>query len=808
MKKTHMRWCSLLLAVCLLLGLTVMAVPEVQAAELPSDLETVWDMENLPADLYEADVAWDMTGTDGGHNHGNVDSTRADGKGYQGSAAAAITFTKDAVASWSNGVYLRLSEDDSANANWFDVTQFWFWVDVSEFTKTEIYMDLAIDGVFPQLNKPFYLVSDSITETRYTAATWDGAVYGRLGLPKGYCGWVGIDLSAFKATFGVVQSVGFGFAPQSDTKSFPLSMYVDNFSVVRGGKQLGALEGEGELFNKDVALGENELYINLTKTYQTVLTYGASGAWWTTGWGTADFVDPLLQMVFTDEGAGLNNYRHNIGGSVKNDGSDATPMPFNRVALSPLTEDGKYDEDRDLGAYTVLMKLKEMGTIDDFTLFINSPPSTMTKSGMTYGDIWAESPSNLREDCYEAFASYVVDMVQLYNWCGVPVKYVSPINEPHYSWDGGAQEGCHYTAAEAVKILTLVIQELQERSIEDPTIAHVKVSLAESGTWSNKSFVNYMYLQMMTKPELKDKVDHLCAHSYGTDQAAKERLAQEMRSMGAQIQFRQSEYGPAYSQPDLTISSGLDVARVMYEDLSVLNVDGWSYWLTAANGLFTDGLVYFNAGSADLMPSKRLWAMGQYARFTKGAIRVNVDEYGMPNGVKTTAYVNPQDGTLVYVVVNESTQDHVFSFKGLPAGSVADVYETSAIRDLALRGTITADAGYALPAESITTFVFKGLKFEEVESACHPNNPMGTSVNADFDYSIFYASDEDPGEGEEIPEDTQPDSEAPEGSEDATAGQQPGQQNDGNGLVIGIIVGVVVIAAIAVAAVFLIRKKK
>lgn len=845
MNKTYIRLLALLLVCGTVFSATLNVAPKAYAAGVPSTMETVWDMEKLPDDLYAADVAWDMSGTYGGHHAGNVNASRADGKGYQGSAAAAITFPENANPSWENGVYLRLSEDENANADWYNAMQFWFWVDLSEFTKSEIYMDLAVDGVFPQLNKPYYIVENGSVVEKQTLATWNGAVFGRLGLPKGYQGWVGIDLSAFKATFGVIQSVGFGIAPQADAKNFPLSMYIDQLSVVRGDKKLGALEGTGELFNKDVALSENKLYTNLTKTHQTVLSYGASGAWWSTAWGTADFVDPLLDMVFTDKGAGLNNYRHNIGGSVKADKSDAsaTMLP-NRAPLSPLTEDGKYDEDRDIGSYTVLMKLKELGTIDDFTLFINSPPSTMTNSGMTFGDIWAESPSNLRPDCYEAFASYVVDMVQLYNWCGVPIQYVSPINEPHYTWDAGAQEGCHYTAAEAVEILTLVIKELQERSIQDPTIAHVKVSFAESGMWTNKTFVNYLYLQLYTKPELKDKIAHICAHSYGTNQGDKERLAREMRNIGAQVQFRQTEYGPAYAQPDFSINSGLDVARVMYEDLSILNVDGWSYWLTAANGLFTDGLVYFNIDSDDLMPSKRLWAMGQYARFTKGAIRVTVDEYGMPKGVKTTGYVNPQDGTLVYVVVNESTEDQTFSFVGLPASSVAQVYETSAIRSLELRGTMTADAGYALPAESITTFVFNGIKFEDVASAANPDNTMGSSVNTDFDYSIFYAKSEDPDkeptqDPTEATEPTEPSADATEATKptepsvDATEGTQPGndatqatqsgeqstkpnaptqpgqttEPSQPNGIWI-VIVASVVIAGVGAAAFVLIRRKK
>ena len=246
--------------------------------------------------------------------------------------------------------------------------------------------------------------------------------------------------------------------------------------------------------------------------------------------------------------------------------------------------------------------------------------------------------------------------------------------------------------------------------------------------------------------------------------------------------------------------------------------------------MFTDGLVYFNIGSEDLMPAKRLWAMGQYARFTKGAIRVDVDTYGMPRKVKTTAYVNPAEGTLVYVVVNESTSDETFSFVGLPAGSVAEVWETSAIRNLEKRGTMTADAGYALPAESITTFVFNNIKFEDVQSGGNPDNPKKTEVDVNFDYSIFYASSEepeqggntqDPTQGQDPVDPTTGDNQDPtQGKDpvDPTTGTKPNGDTqpsepvapsvDASGIITTLVVVAVVLIGAAVAIVIISRKRK
>ncbi len=779
----HLRKLVSLLLSCVMM-LSVLAVLPSPAAAAGESLvpELVWDMEKIPENLYSADMAFDVSSNEHGHTNGLVDVTRAEGKGVDGSTAVALTITeKGGTDLWGTNVYLRLDKDPNAKTQWLGLEQFWFWIDVSAFN-SQINLDMMIDGVHPKEEGTMYLYQDGqLTETQ-TKLAFDGAAYGRLPLPKGYKGWVGIRADAFRATFGTVQNVAFGIEPAADANRFPLSMYLDSFYVVRSDTSDSALNGGGELFNKDIPASENKLYTDITDVRQIVDGYGASGAWWTTADGTGPFVDKALEMLYTDKGIGLNTYRHNVGGSVKDDLSDGGNSQRGRKVYSPLTEDGKYDEDRDLGAYTVLMKLKEMGTIHDFTLFMNSPPSTMTKSAMTYGDVWAESFSNLREDCYEAYASYVVDMVQLYNWCGVPVKYVSPINEPQWDWTGG-QEGCHYNAEEAMKIIRIVAQELKDRIAEDPTIAHVRLSVAECANWTDKSYLNYIIYQIKGDELLEEMIGHIAAHSYSGSDDDKTRLKKELRNIGIDITLRQTEYGPSFTEADLTMAGAIDMARIIYEDMSILEVDNWAFWLAVSNGSYSDGLLYYNGNSADLMTSKRYWVLGNYSKFTTGATRVGVDEYGMPKNVLTTAYVNSKDNSLVYVVVNNAKTDQTFSFAGLPAGSVADVYETSWIRDLELRGTMTADNGYTLPAQSVTTFVFKGLDIKAVESGDHPDNPQGHPSKEDFDYGIFLNNT---------------------GSKPGAT--EPGTSDNG-GAVVWVAVAVV-LAGGAVAAVLILKKRK
>jgi hypothetical protein len=237
----------------------------------------------------------------------------------------------------------------------------------------------------------------------------------------------------------------------------------------------------------------------------------------------------------------------------------------------------------------------------------------------------------------------------------------------------------------------------------------------------------------------------------------------------------------------------------MHEDLSILNVDGWSFWLAGGNGSYSDALVYYNVGQSDVVATKRLWAMGQYARFTKGAIRVEADSYGMPENVFTTAYVDPENGNLVYVIINDSGADQTFSLVGLPAGSVADVYETSAARSLGFRGTMTADAGYTLPDESITTLVFRNMDFRAVESDRNPDNPQGFRPLKDFDYSVFdKVTDTSTPEQPTEPEETEPATSTP-------VEQEP--QSEEPSVMLPIIIALAVSAAVITLALILKKKK-
>ena len=84
-----------------------------------------------------------------------------------------------------------------------------------------------------------------------------------------------------------------------------------------------------------------------------------------------------------------------------------------------------------------MQKAKEYGC-NNFVLFSNTPPVQFTVNGKGSGDWWN---NNLREDCFDDFADFLATVTKHFSDNGYNISYISPLNEPQYSWGGDGQEG-------------------------------------------------------------------------------------------------------------------------------------------------------------------------------------------------------------------------------------------------------------------------------------------------------------------------------------------------------------------------------
>ncbi len=449
--------------------------------------------------------------------------------------------------------------------------------------------------------------------------------------------------------------------------------------------------------------------VDTSKTHQTIESFGASGAWWAQIIGTNEKTrDRIATLLFDpEEGIGLNCYRYNIGGGSRDAGSNSPSIgDVWRRTYSFEKSPGVYDWERDAGAVWMMRRAAELGA-DEIVMFVNSPLERLTVNGRTYAD---NERSNLAPQNYEAFAKYVLDVAEHFKDEGLPIKFISPINEPQYYWNYPpenvwGQEGCHYSNDEIVKILTKFIEEIGER----PGLDGVEISGPEGGSWNPDTLE---FNRLIAKDKfLSEHMTALDNHSYWTDTKTKTSFKTVMDKIAPNMKYRQSEWCEMTNGRDLTMDSALVLAETVYEDMTILDCVSWQYWIAVSCYDYRDGLIYTDASGNSVQVPKRLWALGNYSRYIdRGYVRVDCGS--VKSGVSASAYTGKNENgedEVVIVLVNHSKSDVNISVDGLANGynriSTVVTSKSYGLRETYRAEYKGADTPVVVPAESVTTVI-------------------------------------------------------------------------------------------------------
>lgn len=461
------------------------------------------------------------------------------------------------------------------------------------------------------------------------------------------------------------------------------------------------------------AAAETTVTVDENVTYQTIESFGTSGAWWSQYMGLWEepYTGNILQKLTVREqiaswlfdrnfGIGLTNYRYNLGaGSADSGLGDYSDV--HRRAQSFETAPGVYDWSKDEGAVWFLNEATRLGA-QEVVLFFNSPPERLTKNGMAHMTPGGEK-SNLDPANYPAFAKYACDVAEHFLAEGVPVKFISPINEPQWDWTGG-QEGCHYEPTEIAALFDAFLTEMASR----PALAGVELSGPESGEWGGQT-TRYVSA-LLNKESLRAHMRAIDCHSYWSDTNSKVSFRNWMDAHYPDVKLRMSEWCEMVNGSDFSMDSAIVLAQTLAEDLNVLKVVSWATWVGVAPGGYHDGLMYAaedGSGGVNLVPLKRLWAYGNYTRYIRPGFTA-VDVKGGED-YAAVAFTGEENGRkkLVVVLVNdgyESADVRLEGDFGAYNGIVA--YETSAGRDLAQVAERVTNTAFTLEPRSVTTFVF------------------------------------------------------------------------------------------------------
>jgi len=354
--------------------------------------------------------------------------------------------------------------------------------------------------------------------------------------------------------------------------------------------------------------------VQSARVYQAFEGWGTSACWWPQMIEDEAMAEEIARALYSVDGLNLDVYRYNVGGGENDNPASRIWERARRTesfyAYNPGTEQYEYDFTRDANARRMLDKAVEQGA-KEIVLFCNSPHFSMTRSGQASGGL-EESVSNLPPENYQAFVDYLLTIADWFIAQGYPVSGISPINEPQWGWGGEwvGQEGCHYTPEETVALLELFAVTMQERGASYRLIGPESGDMSDAHTAYTDTFWNSTILN--------EACDTFSGHSYWMDNDIVKKWFSGKRfaCRYPDKKFDMSELCELPHKLDVdTIDSGLYMANIIVQDLTLLNAVAWQSW-TAVNG---DGVLDIQNGQ--LHTWNRYWAYKQFSAFIQLAQR-------------------------------------------------------------------------------------------------------------------------------------------------------------------------------------------
>jgi O-glycosyl hydrolase len=507
-----------------------------------------------------------------------------------------------------------------------------------------------------------------------------------------------------------------------------------------GGALVGSAPGDALAEPvRDLPPGVLTLNARTDRPRQLIRNFGASDTWSMDPIGrewSREARERVADLLFTREvGIGLSLWRFNVGaGSVVTDQGTLWD-PWRGVQCFRMAADGRYDWSRQSGQRWFLRAARERG-VEQYLAGANSPPVWLTRNGHAYCEKAGVS-SNLREGAEGDFARFLLDVVEHFGGEGTPLRYLTPLNEPNWGWEGG-QEGCRYSNDDIHRLTEAFASEIARRGLATELI------LPDSGdiyslvdddrlrAWAGRAADQPAYdagnnqlglgkyreyiRDLVGDPAMREWLGgRISGHSYWSDNwehalvDLRRVVRENLDAYLPDAEYWQTEYCIMENGRDLGMDSALRVARVIHHDLVDACASAWHWWLALSPADYRDGLLYTDyraTGEQNVLTSKTFWTLGNYSRFLRpGARRLTTEMPGAPEGLYASAYRVPAEATAVWVFTNTSQEERTLVplLDGRPLRCTPHV--TSADEDLAPRGACEPAQPVTVPARSVVTVV-------------------------------------------------------------------------------------------------------
>ena len=430
--------------------------------------------------------------------------------------------------------------------------------------------------------------------------------------------------------------------------------------------------------------------------------WGVSLCWWANMCGkwSDDKIDKIIDWLVSPDGLNYNIFRYNIGGG--DDSSHANcrehHMRDGKGARAEMegfkdSSSGPYIWSRDEAQRKIMLKIKEKRPDAIFEAFSNSAPYYMTYSGCVAGNHDSKS-DNLRPECYEEFADYLIDVCRHYkDKYGIEFRTLEPFNEPmtDYWYAGGEQEGCHFGVGSQIDFLKVLAPKLRQSGLSTT----VAVSDETAVNQSVLDFIAYRDAGVL------DMVGQWNTHSYTDDDFSRAKLSSLCNE--ASIRLWMSEVGADGSG----IRGNLNLARRLVDDIRFMMPSAWIDWQYIEENHDQWGLVTTNDYlNGDAWRTKNYFVRSQFSRFIGPGSTIITSLN--PN---TLAALTPDGDRLVIVALNTSPAGIIHradlsAFESVKSPVVAYITDSSHdmawFSDYELGGTTLT---FSLPPTSVATLI-------------------------------------------------------------------------------------------------------
>lgn len=454
------------------------------------------------------------------------------------------------------------------------------------------------------------------------------------------------------------------------------------------------------------------IQIDKNRKHQKFEGFGASGAWWAQevgGWTHTDAQsgmpvrDRISQLLYDRvRGIGLRIYRYNLGSGSKQSGKGHIKNALRRTE-SFETSAGVYDFTQDQNAVYMMKQAVKDGA-KEVVLFANSPIERLTKNGSAHCSKHKAFQDNLSKKNYHPFAKYCLDVTEHFVKQGVPVQYLSPVNEPIWTWTGG-QEGCHYHPKSAGQVLKTFADEMDKRS----RLADVKLAGLESGDirWFNKTYTR----NLLKYTKVRKRIDSVDIHSYFlhpvpipffSRTAYMKRYRSWLDRHYPDTAVKMSEWCHMQKGRDAGMQSALVMAKIIYEDISILNVTAWSHWVAVSEVDYCDGLIYINLEDKSFEMTKRYYATGNFSKYIPyHAVRIAAKTDDAE--IKLLAF--EKGDKIILILINDTEKEKTVSLNEEYRGvTLAVTDEKDDLKEYAIQ-----NADIKISAKSVNTIVLQAL---------------------------------------------------------------------------------------------------